>query len=219
MLAAPLLAGWLSPEPLGRRLAVRQTRLGVWRHSLFALASWAPAAVGLGLAHVLSLVVEPDLTAEQLFSQMTWGVLPFYLMFITLFPSFSEELLFRGYVQRRLTQRWGPLAAIVASTTLFALAHVTPHAIVFAWPLGIWFGYVAWRCGSVVPTIVCHAFVNGSWTLWHACSKLLDIPTEVRLPLSVAILVLSLIAFAASLLLLRSPEERWHANEVQPTGG
>ena len=38
-----------------------------------------------------------------------------------------------------------------------------PSAIALAFPLGIWLGVLAWRTGSIWPSIVCHAAINSGW--------------------------------------------------------
>ena len=80
--------------------------------------------------------------------------------FTALVPALVEETLFRGYVQRRLLERWHPAAAIACSSLLFALAHLDLQHATFAILPGIWFGIVAWRCGSTWPAALCHATLN-----------------------------------------------------------
>jgi membrane protease YdiL (CAAX protease family) len=67
---------------------------------------------------------------------------------------------FRGYMQQRLVDRWGPAIGIVVTSIVFGIVHVMPHSIAAAMPLGFWFGYVAWRSGSIFPAMLCHFFVN-----------------------------------------------------------
>ena len=82
------------------------------------------------------------------------------IAFISIVPAFVEETLFRGYVQRRLLERWHPATAIVTTSLIFACAHVDPaHALATFFP-GIWFGIVAWRASSVWPAMICHAAMN-----------------------------------------------------------
>jgi membrane protease YdiL (CAAX protease family) len=48
---------------------------------------------------------------------------------------------------------------------LFAVAHLNVIQAVFALPLGIWLGIMAWRTGSIWPGVLCHAVVNAVWNL------------------------------------------------------
>src|SRR5690606_18245349 len=119
-----------------------------------------------------------DESIRELYAQMTWSVSIPFLLFISLAPGFVEEVLFRGYVQQRLLSRWSAWVAIIASSVVFALFHVTPHAFVLTFPLGVWFGWLAWQTRSVWPGIVCHAFVNGSWNVGQLGMKLAGLPEE-----------------------------------------
>lgn len=79
-----------------------------------------------------------------------------------------EELFFRGYVQARLAEDFGPPAAILMTALLFAFSHTQYFiasplgsgmlaAILFSAILG---GYVRHRTGSLLPGIVGHAAGN-----------------------------------------------------------
>jgi membrane protease YdiL (CAAX protease family) len=74
-------------------------------------------------------------------------------------PGLCEETLFRGFVQKGLLRRWSPAAAIGTASVFFALAHWDAQHSLAVLPLGAWFGYVAWRTGSVLPAVLCH-FAN-----------------------------------------------------------
>ena len=80
----------------------------------------------------------------------------------SILPATCEELLFRGYLQRRLLQRWHPALAILVSSVMFGLAHGQPARMVFTVLDGIWLGYLAWRSGSVLPSMLAHAATNGA---------------------------------------------------------
>jgi uncharacterized protein len=72
-----------------------------------------------------------------------------------------EELAFRGYVQRTYAIRHGHRLAIPAAALLFAALHVDPvrfPALVF---LGVVYGWLAARAGSIWPAIAAHAVNNG----------------------------------------------------------
>ena len=75
-------------------------------------------------------------------------------------PAFSEEWLFRGYVQTRLAQRWSPWLAILVSSLLFAVFHGDPVHVIFVFPIGLWLGYISWRSGSIIPAMLAHAYNN-----------------------------------------------------------
>ncbi len=81
---------------------------------------------------------------------------------ISLVPGFVEESLFRGYVQRRLLERWTPFAAVAVSSLFFCAAHYDPVHIIAVVPGGVWLGVIAWRSGAVWPGMLCHAAMNAT---------------------------------------------------------
>jgi membrane protease YdiL (CAAX protease family) len=76
------------------------------------------------------------------------------------FAAFCEELLFRGLVQRTLEIFREPASAIVSSSVLFALVHFNPWSSIQILLLGLVLGYVAWKSGSVFPSMIIHGLNN-----------------------------------------------------------
>jgi hypothetical protein len=72
-----------------------------------------------------------------------------------------EEIAFRGYLQTTLALRRGPAVAIGAGAFLFALLHLDPIRFPALLLLGAVFGWIAWRTGSVWPSVAAHATNNG----------------------------------------------------------
>jgi membrane protease YdiL (CAAX protease family) len=157
----------LSPQPTLARLGLVRPALPAWGYPVVMTGSLAPLALGVALAELIATVVPSDPSVQRLYDQMTlsWAI-PFVLS-VALAPGFMEELLFRGYVQRRLLERWRPWVAILVTSVLFGIFHVNPPAIVNAFVLGLWLGVLAWRTGAVWPGMMCHAFINGAWNTWH----------------------------------------------------
>lgn len=79
-----------------------------------------------------------------------------------------EELLFRGYYQRRLAEDWGDAPAIVGTACLFVFAHkqylianaynMTMVVCLFCLALGL--GIVFAYTRSLVPSMLAHALIN-----------------------------------------------------------
>ena len=72
----------------------------------------------------------------------------------------TEELLMRGFVQKnlsRVSQRFG----IIMTAFLFGIWHENVSQFVLAFTVGIFFGYIAAKHDSLVPSIICHMAVNG----------------------------------------------------------
>ena len=159
-LAAAILAAILSPIPLGKRLRLGKGRLPIWTWLLFLIAT---PAIGIATGYLIeALGIEPSEHLQMLEDIITaqTGLAAFITaLLVGLLPGFCEEILFRGYVQGRLLKRWSPMAAILLSSLLFAVAHIDPLHVCAVFPTGIWLGVIAYRADSIWPTILCH-FAN-----------------------------------------------------------
>ncbi len=77
----------------------------------------------------------------------------------------SEELFFRGFLERALLDSWrSPALPIALSAILYGCAHLPNwrHALVVML-LGVALGTVYWRTGSVRSPMVTHALVVTTW--------------------------------------------------------
>jgi len=71
-----------------------------------------------------------------------------------------EELFFRGALQQGLMTKLPPPTAIVVSALVFAAFHLDPVGFLARFELGVVFGLLAWRGGSVWPAVAAHAANN-----------------------------------------------------------
>ncbi|MBK7874140.1 MAG: CPBP family intramembrane metalloprotease [Planctomycetes bacterium] len=79
---------------------------------------------------------------------------------MSLIPGICEELFFRGYVQSRLMERFGPARGILLASVAFAAAHVDPQHAIAVFPLGLWIGAIAHVTRSTWPAIAAHVLNN-----------------------------------------------------------
>jgi len=71
-----------------------------------------------------------------------------------------EESVFRGLLYGWLAGRWGGAVAWIVSSLAFAAAHMELAHIILVLPLGLWFGWLRWRTGSLWPSLVAHVMNN-----------------------------------------------------------
>lgn len=160
MLLPPLVAALLSPTPTLRRLGLVRGHWPLWG---WVAAACATPLVGLVSSLVIGMLVEESDNLKMMsevfraHGQSGW-LIPLSLM-IGATPAICEELLFRGYIQTRLTRTVGPALGIFLSSLLFAAFHMDWVHIVAVFPLGLFLGYVTWRSGSLYPAILGH-FIN-----------------------------------------------------------
>lgn len=74
----------------------------------------------------------------------------------------TEEIIFRGLVNSRLSRRWKTKTVIIVSSVLFGLAHGTPIAVVYAFVLGIVFCIMDEKHDSLIPSILTHISFNAT---------------------------------------------------------
>ncbi len=79
---------------------------------------------------------------------------------VALTPAICEELLFRGLVQGSLEQAVGGIRAAVFAGVIFGLYHLNPFSLVPLVILGVYFGYLVYRSGSITVSISAHFFNN-----------------------------------------------------------
>lgn len=79
---------------------------------------------------------------------------------VCIFAPFFEEWLCRGIVLRGLLKKVGPVWAIIISALFFALIHMNLWQAVPAFLMGIVFGYVYYKTGSLKLTMLMHMVNN-----------------------------------------------------------
>src|SRR5690606_30212345 len=78
-----------------------------------------------------------------------------------------EELFFRGYLLGALKNRWPAWAAILATSLLFGVFHLSVgglaavERVVTSTFLGLVLGWMCWRTGTIWPGVATHTVHNG----------------------------------------------------------
>jgi len=83
------------------------------------------------------------------------------LLGLAVVPAFFEELLFRGVLLPGLARRYGNASAVILSSVLFGVLHLTSAAVIYATLGGLLFAYLRLRTGSLWVPIAAHFGVNG----------------------------------------------------------
>ena len=114
-----------------------------------------------------------DIAAEQLSELLKSD---FGFVTLCIFAPFVEEMVFRGAILRKLlTTANRPWIAIVVSALLFALVHLNPAQMPYAFVAGIFLGWLYWRTGSIAPGVVYHCVSN---SVVFFASRLLPVLNE-----------------------------------------
>ena len=95
-------------------------------------------------------------------------------------PGIVEEFICRGYLQRRLLNRWHPAVAIYVSSMFFAALHMDPTYALVILPFGLWLGFLHYHFKSILPSIVCHIANNAfAFSMLVVNAKIIEIPDIV----------------------------------------
>ncbi|MCA9310933.1 MAG: CPBP family intramembrane metalloprotease [Phycisphaerales bacterium] len=214
-----IAAACVSPAGFRERIGLTRVRLPLWVVLVFFLTTAAPLGVHLMAAPFIQQVTaaaaqdaeSPFLAPMEVIGDMAtagegWWHTLIVLGLLSVVPGVLEELLFRGYILRGLLRRVHPVPAVIITALLFSIAHLNPIQAVGVLPLGIFVGFVTWRCGSVIPAMVIHTLNNLAITGTRRATADMDLAggdlTGLFVVCGLALLGVGLLAFLGSIVLL-----------------
>jgi len=110
-------------------------------------------------------VNQTELRNQQLLSKLLYhNQIPVYLFNLLVFaiiPAFTEELFFRGFLQKHLSKVSGIHVGIWVTAILFSLFHFQFYGFFSRLLLGALLGYLVYGSGSLFPAIMAHFVFNG----------------------------------------------------------
>jgi len=98
----------------------------------------------------------------EVMGKMTGGPLWSSFLVTAIFAPIFEEWMCRGVVLRGLLTKMKPWWAIVISALFFALIHMNPWQALNAFIIGLIMGYVYYKTGSLLLTMLIHFVNNGT---------------------------------------------------------
>ena len=128
-----------------------------WMALIVSVATIATAFIADAFNSLLPDVPE---WFEKLMETIMNGPIWITFISVSIFAPLFEEWLCRGMVLRGLLQKGKPVAAIVVSALFFALLHANPWQALPAFMLGLLFGYVYYKTGSLKLTMLMHCVNN-----------------------------------------------------------
>ena len=82
---------------------------------------------------------------------------------VVILAPLGEEILFRGFLQKLLEESWQDITRAVLITSLFfAFIHMNPVWVIQIYFLGVMLGYLAWKTGSILTSLILHSLNNGT---------------------------------------------------------
>jgi uncharacterized protein len=207
------VAACLSKSPLKERLGfLPQTgrKFGLCKVATMGCFTLSIALAAVILTSLFLGAPSANNPISNAISDGSWVTITLVGVLLSLIPALVEETLFRGYLQRRLLERWSPVAAIATTTVLFAMMHFDSlQHIIAVVPLGLITGLLAYHTNSTKPGMVVHAVHNVGAVLYGAAATrlLAHFPAEVvGLMLIGFIITIGIIGLLAVMSLVRRPK-------------
>lgn len=78
---------------------------------------------------------------------------------VSIVPAMSEEVFFRGFIQKSFELRYRPVLAIVITSAFFSAYHFNPYGIIPLFILGLYLGFAVYITDSIFIAVILH-FIN-----------------------------------------------------------
>ncbi len=150
----------------GRRLGYAKPKS--WGQALgFAIGTYIAYAICAGI-YLVATGVDPENQPEHSIVTILKGdppTLPVVILLLAgvVVAPIVEELIFRGFLMRQLTELVGPVGGVVMSSVIFGAVHLGSIPLVLVVPymmLGGVLGAVAWYADSLRPAMAIHTTQN-----------------------------------------------------------
>ena len=151
--------------PLDRKIGDGKTTAILIATVIFATIASAFATEPL--TYILPAM--PEWLEEVMASLLVDAPLWVTLISVSVFAPLFEEWLCRGLIMRGLLRTMNPASAIAVSAAFFAIIHMNPWQAIPAFCLGLLFGYVYYKTGSLKLTMLMHCANN---TMAALCSRI-----------------------------------------------
>ena len=115
-------------------------------------ANWLLPKIGVDGGIIEAVGIAPQKTF--------WGI-TIFIIGMALVPAIFEELLFRKWILNS-SKKYGTAFAVVFSALLFGLYHMNVSQGIFAFLLGLVFGVIAIKTGTIQYTVLLH-FLNNAY--------------------------------------------------------
>jgi uncharacterized protein len=172
VVAALWLAIRFTDTPFADYLALRGTSVGNFVLGVVGLV--AVIAFWEAVSRLIGHEASPNFMVDVLKSARADGALWLLIIAFCVAAPISEEFFARGFLYRGWSEtRLGPIGAIVLSSLVWTAVHMQYEWYFFGevFTLGLLFGYLRYRSGSIWLTIVLHGLNNlgaVAQTMWLA---------------------------------------------------
>ena len=171
ILAIPLLLVWYMKSDVRTLFSLQFPKKGSIIGSVFLYLGVYCLIMVLSVA-LTAVFPESTENVELTFSEMSKQPFVILLLVTALMPAVGEEILFRGLLfgsirengKKRDQERRAAVYAILISSAVFGLFHMSLVKFFTTFLLGAVFAYIVWMTGSIYVTMCLH-FVNNAFSM------------------------------------------------------
>lgn len=159
ILLVPLLVAVYTRKSLRKTFSLR--RMPFRGLPAAILMSIGAIFVGAVLSTLVSLLFPASaMSAEDSLSDLFNGSFLPTLLMIAVLPAVCEEVLFRGYIFTAMAGRFKPVAAMIVTSVMFGIYHMSVVRFFTTALLGFFSAYVVYRTGSIFCGMLMHVINN-----------------------------------------------------------
>ncbi len=117
--------------------------------------------MGIGLLYMYITKIDPTNLSNIPDLQQLFSITSLYVL-VTLQP-FCEEFFFRGFLFEKIIKRSGPVVAIIVTSVLFGISHLSytyAYAAIIAVILGLLLSIVVYKTKNLYSAIFAHTLIN-----------------------------------------------------------
>jgi membrane protease YdiL (CAAX protease family) len=126
---------------------------------LIILSVLAVIALQVGINSIISTGIN-NLLNNNYPLKNSFEAINFSFFSTVLLAPFFEELIFRGTILKGFLSNYSAVKSILYSSVIFGIIHFAPATIICATILGLFFGWIYYKTGSVGLTFILHAVAN-----------------------------------------------------------
>lgn len=163
-----LAVSWLFAERFGgirKCLQKYQRKLHFFDNVLLVIFGFCGC---MGINYIIGLIAEmfslPVVSSSTISNNADIFSILLQTLVIAVIPAICEEIAFRGFVMGSLSD-FGQGTAILLSALIFGLLHGNIMSVIFAFCMGILFGFIRKTSGSIIPCMIVH-FLNNGFSVW-----------------------------------------------------
>lgn len=168
-----------------------------------------------GLFDELLKLVNYTLSEGFLFDLNSPLMLIVAIILIAGVPAIVEELVFRGIIFQGL-RKFGNLVAILATSGLFVLIHLSAQQIIYPFLFSIILCYVVLKTNSILSSMIIHFVANAVSILctYYSLNIIIDLPIWASILIAIGIAGLTFLIVWLLTKLMKNTEKEKSAEEI-----